>query len=268
MRPSPTRVAGAIAACLMVAPLLVAPAAAQPPAGLGRPAGPAREAAPVDLTGYWVAIVTEDWIERMSPDSPPSGTGGGFGRRTGGPAAEAAQTPSNPDDPCRVYGAGGSLRVPGRLHITWIDDDTLQLELDAGSQRRILHFDPSAPAPAEKTLQGYSVATWQTGASGGGFGVGFGGGFGGGAPAEPPAWGSLQVVTTNMTGGYLLTSRSNYSASAVLLEHFTHHVDFGQEYFTVTAVLEDGPASSTTSSTFKKEANGSKFKPAGCEIFR
>src|SRR5262247_832133 len=39
----------------------------------------ARTAAPVDLTGYWVSIVTEDWIERMSPDSPPSGTGGARG---------------------------------------------------------------------------------------------------------------------------------------------------------------------------------------------
>src|SRR5436190_17343343 len=53
--------------------------------GQGRGAAPPatpqnpRTAAPVDLTGYWVSIVTEDWIERMSPDSPPSGTGGGRG---------------------------------------------------------------------------------------------------------------------------------------------------------------------------------------------
>ena len=52
----------------------------------------------------------------------------------------------------------------------------------------------------------------------------------------------------------------------MLTEHFTRHSDFGQEYFTVTAVVEDqgggggrGGALSTTSSTFKKEPNNSKF---------
>src|SRR5204863_2274188 len=92
-------------------------APAAPAAGAG-----AKGAAPVDLTGYWVSIVTEDWIERMSPDSPPSGTGGARGVGRGG----AAPPPPNAD-PCRVYGAAGSLRVPGRLHITWEDDNTLKL---------------------------------------------------------------------------------------------------------------------------------------------
>src|SRR4029450_5465820 len=54
-------------------------AAATPAGGQGRGGGApgaaagARGAAPVDLTGYWGSIVTEDWIERMSPDSPRSG---------------------------------------------------------------------------------------------------------------------------------------------------------------------------------------------------
>src|SRR5438105_1890193 len=78
------------------------------PAGAG--AAGAKGAAPVDLTGYWVSIVTEDWIERMSPDSPPSGTGGRGGLGTGGRGAQPAAIP----EPCRVYGAAGSLRVPGR----------------------------------------------------------------------------------------------------------------------------------------------------------
>src|SRR5688572_16747970 len=70
------------------------PAAAAPAQGRGgAPAAApgARGAAPVDLTGTWVSIVTEDWIERMSPDSPPSGVprggrggGGGGGGRGGG----------------------------------------------------------------------------------------------------------------------------------------------------------------------------------------
>ena len=68
------------------------------------------------------------------------------------------------------------------------------------------------------------------------------------------------MVTTNTTGGYLLTSRSHYSANAVLTEHFTRHTDFGVDYVTVTAILEDGGQTRITSSTFKKEPDGSKFE--------
>jgi hypothetical protein len=218
-----------------------APAAAQGP----------RAAAPVDLTGYWVSIVTEDWIERMSPDSPPSGTGGARGLGNRGPETAPAGA-----DPCRVYAAGGSLRVPGRLHITWADDTTLKVEMDAGTQTRLFHFNPTTPAPAEKSLQGHSVATWEL-ANGRGRG-----GFGAPAPAAnaPRPWGSLN--------GYLLSSRSAYSDNATLTEYFSKHSDFGTDYMTVTAMLQDGARTIVTSSTFKKEADGAKFKPAGCDVVR
>jgi hypothetical protein len=222
----------------------------------------------VDLTGYWVSIVTEDWIERMSPDSPPSGVGrGGRGvfdptAGAGTPLPTAANT--GKPEPCRAYGAAGSLRVPGRLNITWADDNTLKIDMDAGTQSRMLHFAPGPP-PAQRSLQGYSVATWDTGARG--RAGGGGGAAGRGGPAVP-AWGSLRVVTTNMTSGYLLSSRAPYTENAVLTEHFTRHQDFGVEYFTVTAIIEDGPLTRITSSTFKKEPNGSKFAPTGCDVVR
>jgi len=257
---------------LFLIPFAVLTQAGQVPAGggqrggapaAGQGAAPAtqggRSAAPVDFTGYWVSIVTEDWIERMSPDSPPSGTGGarGLGGARGQPAPPP---PANPPEACRVYAAGGSLRVPGRLHITWADDNTLKVEMDAGTQTRLFHFNPTTPAPTEKTLQGYSVATWEVGGRGGGRG----------APAGAPAarWGSLNVSTTNLRGGYLLSSRSSYSDNSTLTEYFTRHTDFGVDYFTVTASLQDGPTTRVTSSTFKKESDGSKFSPTGCEIAR
>lgn len=251
-------------------------AAAQPAqgrGGAGAPgaAGSAKAAAPVDLTGTWVSLVTEDWIERMSPDSPPSGTRGGGGRggggRGGGGGGAPAAVPAGPTDPCRVYAAGGSLRVPGRLNISWADDNTLKIDMDAGTQTRLLHFNASVPPGAPKTLQGYSVATWDTGARGGG---GFGGGGGNrGGGAQAPRWGNLHVVTTNMTGGYLLSSRNTYSDNATLTENFTRHSDFGIEYFTVIAVIdENGQNRSTTSSTFKKEPDASKFAPTGCEVVK
>jgi hypothetical protein len=243
--------------------------AAAAPAGQGRggqggaPAGAgARGAAPVDVTGYWVSLVTEDYIERMFPDSPPSGTGrGGRGGRGGAPAA--AGTP----DPCRVYGAAGSMRLPGRLNISWADDNTLKIEMDSGKQTRLFHFGVTQPPSAEKSLQGYSIATWEAGAGGRG-GAGRGGGGGGGGAAPAARWGSLNVVTTNMTGGYLLTSRSAYSENATLTEYFSRHSDFGADYMTVVAIITDPAGNHTTSSTFKKEPNGSKFSPTGCDIVK
>src|SRR4051812_9292809 len=146
---------------------------AAPGAPVAAPA--AKSTAPVDLTGYWVSIVTEDWIERMAPDSPPSGTGrGGRGVFPGGGGAEPAATRPANADPCRVYAAGGSLRVPGRLNITWADDNTLQLDMDAGKQTRLLRFSATQAPPTERSPQGYSIATWETG-RGGGFGGGRGG---------------------------------------------------------------------------------------------
>ena len=258
-------------------------AAAAQAAGQGRGGGAAgaaagaRGAAPVDLTGTWVSIVTEDWIERMSPDSPPSGVrggrgggGGGGGRGGGGAAPPVPAAPAAPADPCRVYAAGGSLRVPGRLNISWVDDNTLKVEMDSGTQTRLFHFNATVPPNTPKSLQGYSVATWETGRGGGG-GGGFGGGGnrGGGAPAAAPRWGSLKVVTTNLSGGYLLSSRNTYSDNAVLTENFSRHSDFGAEYFTVTAVIEEGGGNPrVTSSTFKKEPNASKFAPTGCDIVK
>jgi hypothetical protein len=266
-----------VAACLLVVTGLTPVEGGQRGGGApGGAAASAKSAAPVDLTGYWVSLVTEDWIERMSPDSPPSGTGGagggfgggGGGGRGGRGGAPQAAAPAGPADPCRAYGAGGSMRVPGRLNISWADDNTLKVDMDSGTQTRLLHFSQAA-APAQRTLQGYSIASWDTGAArGGGFGGGFGGGGGGRGGAAPPAprWGQLKVVTTNMTGGYLLSSRNTYSENAVLTEYFIPHSDFGTNYMTVVAQIEDGPGGArVVSSTFKKEPDGSKFKPAGCE---
>jgi hypothetical protein len=39
--------------------------------GVPSPAATARASAPIDLTGYWVAVVNEDWRYRMI--TPPKG---------------------------------------------------------------------------------------------------------------------------------------------------------------------------------------------------
>ncbi len=145
------------------------------------------------------------------------------------------------------------MRMPGRLFISWADEDTLQVEMDQGTQTRLFHFDSEPPPGEADSLQGYSTARWLTG----------GGGRGGRGGGAPPAWGALEVVTTHLSGGYLLTSRSNYAPGSGLREVFAQHSDFGEEYVTVVAALDGGP---TVSSTFKKEPNGDNFSPTGCTI--
>ncbi len=117
------------------------------------PAGAARDRAPIDLTGYWVSYVTENWRYRMVTPAK------GEYRRI--PASRAALPLINAWDPaaderagnqCKSYGAGAIMSVPGRLHITWQDADTLRVETDAGTQTRLFRFAPrtttSSPVPA------------------------------------------------------------------------------------------------------------------------
>jgi hypothetical protein len=37
-------------------------------------------------------------------------------------------------------GAPNIMRMPGRLHITWQDDQTLKIDADSGKQTRMFHF--------------------------------------------------------------------------------------------------------------------------------
>ena len=95
----------------------------------GPPQPPAtpRGAAPVDLTGYWVSVVTEDWRYRMV--MPARGDYQGVpltpAARKIADSWDAAREAAS-GEPCKAYGAPALLRVPGRLHITWQDDETLK----------------------------------------------------------------------------------------------------------------------------------------------
>jgi hypothetical protein len=125
------------AAALSVIVLLVGTAALHGQRG-GRGGSPPtpREAAAIDLTGYWVSVVTEDWKLRMvTPkkdvfDALPLNA---EGRRVGNlwdPARDEAA-----GEQCKVYGAGGLMRLPGRVHITWQDANALKVELMPARRR-------------------------------------------------------------------------------------------------------------------------------------
>jgi hypothetical protein len=227
----------------------------------GAPAGPpptAREAAHFDLTGYWTPVITEDWRYRMV--TAPRGDVRGVplsaeGRKVAeawDPAADAAQGHA-----CRAYGVGGIMRMPTRLRIAWEDDWTLRIDTDAGQQTRLLRFRPEA-APGQPTWQGQSAATWEKQQLARGFGR---------LPAEGP--GTLRVVTTNALPGYLRRNGVPYSDRAVITETFVRHADFGDEWFTVITTVEDPvylARSFVTSTHFKREADGSGWRPAPCTV--
>src|SRR5687768_10939418 len=181
----------------------------QPPvAPAAQPPATPRARAPIDLTGYWVAIVNEDWRWRMV--TPPKGDYASIQNLMTAEARKLANAwdPAT-DGSCLAYGAAGLMRMPTRLNITWENDRTLKIETDAGQQTRRLMFDAAA-APAQRSLQGHSVAAWEpapTPARGGG-------------PPTYPKFGNLRVTTTNLTAGWLRKNGAPYSENATMTEYF------------------------------------------------
>jgi hypothetical protein len=241
-------------------------AAQQPGRGAAVPAS-ARQAAPIDLTGQWVALVTDDWRWRMVV--PPKGDVlylpvNDAGRRAAeqwDPAKDAAA-----GEACRAYGAGGIMHLPTRLRVSWDGDNTLKMETDTGTQTRLFQFgNPPAPA-GEPTWQGFSVAQWELP---GGAGRGRGG-RGAAAAAGPVArpGSSMRAVTTRMRPGYYRRNGVPYGAGATMTEWFTILSEpDGNTYMLVTKILEDpqymaGPYLRTTQ--FKKESGTAGWNPTPC----
>src|SRR5687767_12237181 len=154
--------------CVVVAALLVC-GLVRLEAQRGNPQPPRapRAAAPIDLTGYWVSIVTQDWRWRMV--TPAKGDYGGIQITPEARKVADAWDPAKDEaagEQCKSYGAPALMSVPGRLHITWQDDSTIKVDADAGLQTRLLRFGnvqtplDSKPADAPRTWQGVSEAQW------------------------------------------------------------------------------------------------------------
>lgn len=211
-------------------------------------------AAPIDLTGYWVSVVTEDWRWRMV--TPPRGDVASIPINAEGRKAADSWDPAT-DGSCLAYGMAGLMRMPGRIHVTWDGDSVLKVETDAGVQTRQLLF--SAPAqPGPRSLQGVSVAEWEAP----------GGRGGGGGRGGPPAGGSLKVVTNNLGGGWLRRNGVPYSQDAIVTEYFdTFTAPNGDRWLNVTTIVEDPMYLNqpfVTSSHFKREPDGAKWDPTPC----
>jgi hypothetical protein len=246
---------------LAAAATVTAPAAAQNPGAAPRPT--ARASAPIDLTGYWVAFVSEDWRLRMV--TPPKGDITRVPVTAEARKLVAAWDPAADEaagNQCKGFGAGHIMRVPTRLHVTWQDDATLRLDTDAGTQTRVFRFTdgPKAEAPS---WQGHSLARWEMQAvprRGDQELVGSG--------PKAGTGGALTVVTTNLRPGYLRWNGVPYSENATVTEHFdlAAHPAGGQVLI-VTTIVEDPrylQRPFIVSSQFKKETDGSRWDPTPC----
>ena len=237
-----------------LAVLLVAPIPLDAQRGGGGRGGPppaAREAAALDLTGYWVSVIIEDWKWRMvTPkkgvyDSLPLNAEGRRVADTWDPAKDETA-----GEQCRAYGAANIMRVPGRLHITWQDPNTLRIDADAGTQTRLFRFGAAAPPESEPTWQGNSLGQWEYAGRGG------------------ERLGNLKVVTTNLRPGYVRKNGAPYSQKTVVTEYYdVNTVPNGDQWLTVTTKVED-PLYFTrpylTTSDFKKLPAAAGWNPTPC----
>jgi hypothetical protein len=246
-----------MAAGLVEAQIPYNPSAAPQGRGGGRggrgPAMPAKQAAPIDMTGYWVSVVTEDWKFRMV--TPKKGNYSGVPLNAEGRKIADTWDPAKDEaagNQCKSYGAAGLMRVPGRFHITWDNDTTMKIETDAGTQTRLFHFGGKEAQAGEPSLQGYSAAEWEMAATGRG----------------QAKTGNLKVVTTHLQPGYLRKNGVPYSANTVLTEYYDRiTAENGDEWLVVSTEVRDPEYLSSpfiTSTHFKKQADAKGWMPEAC----
>src|SRR6266850_3817096 len=233
-----SRISFALAALTLA--LLCAPGTDAQERGAGTIAT-AKAAAPSDLTGYWVSVVTQDWRWRMVTPAK--------GDYESVPITLEAKKIGDSWDPakdeaageqCKSYGAPALMAVPTRLRIGWQDENTLKIETDAGTQTRLFRFGPSTlrepqgrPEPSRGTTSSGPAATWQ-GESRAEWESPRG------ARGARPGGGSLKVVTKRLRPGYLRKNGVPYSADAVLTEYWDLATERnGDRWIMMTSTVED-----------------------------
>ena len=248
----PQRWAIIVATCVVVLSAPAAVAQNLPAAAAQTVSGRAAASESQDPSGYWVSVVTEQWHLRMTV--PPKSELGMLPLNQAArqrvavwdPAADAAA-----GNECASYGAPVIMRVPSRMRFRWVNDDTLQLDIDSGTQTRMFHFDAAArsqqPAPS---WQGHSIASWE------------------GTGEEK----YLTVKTSQLRPGLLRKNGAPYGAQTQLEEHFYAFTEpNGDRWLIVTSIVTDPENLTrpyTTTNHFKQQRNDAGWDPTPCNVDR
>jgi hypothetical protein len=213
-----------------------------------------RAVAPIDLTGQWVAVISEDWRWRMI--TPPRGDIVSIPLNLQGQLVAEAWDPAKDEaagEQCKAYGAPGLMRGPIRMRISWLDTATLKIETDYGMQTRLLRFANLEAQPGPRSWQGATAAEWIVR---------------GGARGSP-RFGTLKTVTTNLRPGYLRKNGVPYSERAVFMEYWdVHTLPNGDRLLVDTSVVEDPiylQLPFQTAIHYKLERDASKWDPTPCD---
>ena len=211
--------------------------------------------APFDVTGYWTSVITQSWRLRMVV--PAKGDYAGI------PLSLEAKKVADTWDPakdevegnqCKGYSAASIMMNPEHLHITWQDDNTLRMEIDAGTQTRLFHFGAWKSTGGPATWQGDSVASWSARRQL--------------SDAVSPQARSLKVVTTNMRPGYLRKNGVPFSARAILTEYFDVFQEPGGETWMIATTIVEDPVYLDNplilSAHFQKQPDASGWDPTPC----
>jgi hypothetical protein len=224
-----------------------------------------RAGAPLDLTGHWVSLITDDWVYRMI--TPKKGDYdyvplNAEGRRVAD--TWDAERDKAAGEECKAYAAPAIMRLPIRVQISWQDDDTLKLDIDNGMQTRLFHFGQRDPQGA-RSWQGWSFATWESS----------------GSTERQPTFagtntslgavksqGSLRVDTNNLRAGYLRKNGVPFSEDAFMTEYYNLVVEEdGNQYLVIQTFVEDTKYLSrhfVRTLQFKREPDASKRTPLPC----
>jgi hypothetical protein len=227
----------------------------------------ARAAAPIDITGHWVSLITDDWVYRMI--TPAKGDYSYLplnaeARRvadTWDPARDEAA-----GEQCKGYAAPAIMRLPSRVEICWQDDNTLELDIDTGMQTRLFHFGQREPQGA-RSWQGWSAASWELS----GNRANANASFFANAPTSLAAIervGSLRVDTSNLRAGYLRKNGVPFSEDAFMTEYYNLIVeDDGNQYLVIQTFVADPRYLAghwVRTLQFKREPDASKRNPVPC----
>jgi len=236
--------------------LLSAPALAQRGGRGGQPPQTARAASPMDIAGYWTALITDDWQYRMI--TPAKGDArhiplNNAGQQVAGqwdPAADEAAGLA-----CKGYGAPSIMRLPTRINVTWENDEVLRIDTDFGMQTRLFNFPGANARPGERSWQGFSTAAWEVRP--------------GANPGGPGA--SLKVDTTNLREGYLRKNGIPFSEETFMTEYYNLITeDDGARYLVIQTYVKDPVYLNghwVRTLQYRREADGSKWNPTPCTAY-